>query len=371
MVMFLVHGLVVSTWVSRIPAVQAKLGLTNGVLGATLLGTACGSVLAIPPCGWLVARFGSRKVTAWSTLGFCFSLIPISFASNAAELAAALFVFGAMGGAMDVAMNVQGVEIEKGLGKPTMSRFHAMFSIGGMAGAGWGGALAARGVGPPVHFAVAASLYSALAGVFVAGMIALSPRAVARQAHRLPLAKIPAGLLAASAIAFCMLLCEGAMADWTAVYLRQTLAAGQGTAAAGYSVFSAAMAVFRLLGDAITLRLGNARTARFGSLLAAGGVFCAISAPSARWALPGFAAAGAGFSVMVPLAFGAGGRIEGVNPGAGVATVTGLGYIGFLIGPPLIGFTAQALTLRAALGIVVLFCLAAAALAGWVRDETG
>jgi hypothetical protein len=269
---------------------------------------------------------------------------------------------------MDVAMNVQGVEVEKAMGKPTMSRFHAMFSIGGMAGAAVGGVVAARGVAPKLHFAAAALLYAVVAGACVGGMIASRAGEITRQAHRLPLGKIPAGLLAVSAIAFCMLLSEGAMADWTAVYLRQTLAAGPGTAAAGYAVFSAAMAVFRLLGDAITLRLGNVRTARFGSLVAASGVFCAIAAPSVRWALPGFAAAGAGFSVIVPLAFGAGGRVEGISPGAGVATVTGLGYIGFLIGPPAIGFTAQALTLRAALGIVVLFCLTAAMLAGWVKE---
>ncbi len=368
--MFLVHGLVVSTWVSRIPAVQARLGLNNGVLGVTLLGTACGSVLAIPLCGWLVTRFGSRAVTSWSTFGFCCALIPISLASNAPELAAALFLFGAMGGTMDVAMNVQGVEVEKALGKPTMSRFHAMFSIGGMAGAALGGAAAARGVDPELHFAAAALLCAVVAGLGAGGMIVSRTRETAGQAHRLPLGKIPAGLLAVSGIAFCMLLSEGAMADWTAVYLRQTLAAGPGTAASGYAVFSAAMAAFRLSGDAITLRLGNVRTARVGSLVAAGGVFCAIAATSARWALPGFAAAGAGFSVIVPLAFGAGGRVEGVSPGAGIATVTGFGYVGFLIGPPVIGFTAQALTLRTALGIVVLFSLASAMLAGWVKEET-
>src|SRR5690242_19482580 len=116
--MFLVHGLVVSTWVTRIPAVQSRLGLNNALLGATLLGTACGSVVAVPVCGWLVTRFGSRMVTAWSTFGFCLSLIPISLASNAPQLAAALFVFGAAGGSMDVAMNVQAVEVEKALGHP-------------------------------------------------------------------------------------------------------------------------------------------------------------------------------------------------------------------------------------------------------------
>jgi MFS family permease len=179
---------------------------------------------------------------------------------------------------------------------------------------------------------------------------------------------MPPALIAVSAIAFCLLISEGAMADWIAVYLRQVFAAGPGMAAAGYSVFSAAMASFRMLGDAITARLGRARTVRTGSLVAATGVLCAAVAPSVAWAMPGFALAGAGCSVVVPLAFGAGGRVKGVSPGAGVATVTGLGYLGFLIGPPAIGFTAQAMNLRWGLGIVVLMCGIASALGGWVVD---
>ena len=361
--MFFIHGLIVSTWVSRIPAVQARLHLNNAVLGLTLLGAAFGSVLAIPVCGGLVTRFGSRAVTTYSTFGFCLSLAPASLATNAPSLATALFFLGAMAATMDVSMNVQGVEVEKALGAPTMSRFHAMFSIGGMLGAALGGVAAAHGIDPVAHFAVSAIVNAALAALFAGGMIASESVEVSGRPlfHR-----IPAGLLAVSAIAFCMLLSEGAMADWTAVYLRQTLLAGPGTAAAGYAVFSAAMAVFRLLGDAITLRLGNVRTVRTGSLVAASGVLWAITAPSASWALPGFAAAGAGFSVIVPIAFGAGGRVAGVSPGAGVATVTGLGYIGFLVGPPAIGFTSQVLSLRYGLGIVVLFCLIAALLAGRV-----
>ncbi|MGH9612114.1 MAG: MFS transporter, partial [Bryobacteraceae bacterium] len=148
------------------------------------------------------------------------------------------------------------------------------------------------------------------------------------------------------------------------------LAAGPGTAAAGYAVFSAAMAIFRLFGDLITARLGSVQTVRTGSLVAAAGLMCALAAPSARWALPGFATTGAGFSVIVPLVFGAGGRVKNVNPGAGIATVTGLGYIGFLVGPPSIGFTSQLLTLRYALGIVVLLCLVSAVLSGSVRSGT-
>ncbi len=368
MAIFLVHGLVVATWVSRIPAIQIRLGLNNGVLGLTLLGAALGSVLSTPFCALFLTRYGSKRVTTASTIGFCLALVPLALAPNAIALFAALFVFGALAGMMDVAMNAQAVEVEKALKKPTMSRFHAMFSLGGMAGAGIGGLVAAREIGLWLHFSSAALLFLVF-GIFTAPRMLESHSAGSLpQGHRLPLNKIPKSLLAVSAIAFCMLVSEGAMADWTAVYLRQVLAAGPGTAAAGYAVFSAAMATFRLLGDAITLRLGSVRTVRTGSLLAAAGVLFALIAQSPGWALPGFAAAGAGFSVIVPLAFGAGGRVEHVSPGAGIATVTGIGYIGFLIGPPAIGFTAQLLTLRYALGIVVLFCLISTALAGWVKE---
>jgi MFS family permease len=190
----------------------------------------------------------------------------------------------------------------------------------------------------------------------------------ASEDHRLPFRQMPVALIAVSAIAFCLLVSEGAMADWTAVYLRQVLAAGPGTAAAGYSVFSAAMAVFRLMGDAITTRLGRVRTVRTGSLVAGCGVLLAVVAPSIGWAMAGFGLAGVGCSVVVPLAFGAGGRVKGVAAGAGVATVTGLGYIGFLVGPPAIGFTAQALNLRVGLGIVVAMCGMAAVLSRYVDD---
>ena len=366
---FLIHGLTVATWVSRIPAVQSKLRLNNGTLGLALLGTAAGSVLAIPFTGWLVTRYGSRRITGWAAFGFCLSLVPLSLAVNAETLAAALFLFGALAGMMDVAMNAQGVEVEKALGNPTMSRFHAMFSLGGMVGAGVGGFIAARGVAPWLHFAGAALLLFVFALIVAPGMLNPITEGLEPPAHHVPFRNMPKVLLALSAIAFCMLLSEGAMADWTAVYLKQVLSAGPGTAAAGYAVFSAAMAIFRLFGDLITARLGSVWTVRTGSLVAAAGLAGALAATSARWALPGFAVTGAGFSVVVPLVFGAGGRVKNVSPGAGIATVTGLGYIGFLVGPPSIGFTSQLLTLRYALGIVVLLCLVSAILSGSVRSR--
>lgn len=365
-ILFLVHGLLVATWVSRIPAVQAALHINNGVLGLTLLSTAIGAVTTIPITGWLITRYGSRKVAICASLGFCCSLVLLALALNAVALSFALLVFGALAAAMDVSMNAHGVEVEKELASPTMSRFHGMFSLGGMVGAAVGGWIAARGITPLPHFAASSGINLILLLLAWPALLDTRQTGVA-SGHRLPLNRIPRVLLALSAIAFCMLLSEGAMADWTAVYMRQILGAGPGIAAQGYAVFSAAMACFRFLGDIITARLGPLLTVRAGSLVGAAGLTWALSMHSPAWALPGFAATGAGFSVIIPLVFGSGGRVGSINPGAGIATVTGIGYVGFIIGPPAIGFVSQLFTLRYALGVVVLCCLISAVLSGSMR----
>jgi MFS family permease len=250
-----------------------------------------------------------------------------------------------------------------------MSRFHGMFSLGAMAGAGIGGFAAARNVAPFSHFAASAFI-NLLAAVAISHILLETHADILKQDHRLPLNKIPPVLLALSAIGFCILLSEGAMSDWTAVYMKQILNAGQGRAATGYAVFSAAMAIFRFLGDIVTARFGPYRTVRTACLIAAGGLIWALSVHSSAWALPGFALTGAGLSVIIPLVFGSGGRVESINPGAGIATVTGLGYIGFIVGPPAIGFASQVVTLRYALGIVVACCLLAAFLSRFMASLT-
>lgn len=366
---FLVHGLVVSAWVSRIPTVQALLQISNGALGMALLGAAIGSVSAIPACGWLVSRFGSSRVANWTSVGFCLALVLPAVAVNVVTLFAALFVYGAMAGANDVAMNSQAVAIEVKMKSPTMSRFHAMFSIGAMVGAALGGSVAAHHVLPWIHLSVGAAIFIAITLATNPMMLEVHDHLEKRE-HGLPFWRIPPVLLALCVIGFCIFLSEGAMADWTAVYLKQVLAAGPGLAAIGYAVFSAGMAIFRLLGDAITTRLGPARTVRTGALVAASGLGLALLAPSAYWALPGLAASGAGFSVIIPLVFGAGGRVKSVGRGAGVATVSGIGYLGFLFGPPAIGFVSQLTSLRYALWIVVTLCGTAALLSGAADGDT-
>jgi predicted MFS family arabinose efflux permease len=362
-VVFLTYGLVVATWISRIPAVQSALRLNNFVLGLTLLSSAVGALCVIPAAGMLVGKYGSKRVILWLSTPFCLCLVLPSLAVNGVTLAVALFVYGAITAAQGVAMNSQAVEVERAMERPTMSRFHGMFSLGAMLGAAAGGAVAARGVGTMSHFAVSA-VVNTLALLAVGGLL-LDTHADAQDAnkhadHRLPFRNMPRVLLALSAICFCIFLSEGAMADWTALYLHQVLKAGQGMAAAGYSVFSGAMATMRFLGDIVTARLGPMRAVRNGSLLAAIGLGWALCMRDPGWAMPGFGLAGCGFSIIIPLVFGSAGRVKGVAAGAGIATVSGIGYLAFILGPPAIGFLSQLITLRGALLVVMCCCLFAA-----------
>jgi MFS family permease len=371
MACFLVHGLVVSTWVSRIASVKSALHLGDGALGLALLGTAIGSVTAIPLCGALVVRRGSRAIARWTAAGFCLSLLAIPLAYDTASLFAALLFYGAMAGANDVAMNAQAVATEKLLGTPTISRFHAMFSIGGIAGAAAGAFVAGRGVPSAAHLIWAALIFLAFALSATPLLADTRNGAVATGTGRPSLRRLPMALFALSAIGFCIFLSEGAIADWTGVYLKQVLNASAGLAPVGYAVFSAAMAVFRLAGDAITLRIGRAATIRYGGAIAAAGLSFALLVDSPYWALAGFAAAGAGFSSIIPLAFAAGGRIPELSEGAGVATVSGLGYLGFLVGPPAIGFLSELTSLRVGLFLLVLLSATAAALVSLVVRAAG
>jgi MFS family permease len=372
MACFLVHGLVVSTWVSRIASVKSALHLGDGALGLALLGTAVGSVAAIPVSGALVVRHGSRLIARCTAAGFCLSLLAIPLAHDTATLFAALLFYGAMAGANDVAMNAQAVATEKLLGTPAISRFHAMFSIGGIAGAIAGAFIAGRGVPTAAHLVVASAVFLAFALTAARLLADMRARSADRTATaRAGRFRLPVALFALSAIGFCIFLSEGAIADWTGVFLHQVLGAGAGLAPVGYAVFSAAMAIFRLSGDVITLRIGRAATIRSGGIVAAAGLSFALLVHSPYWALAGFAAAGAGFSCIVPLVFAAGGRIPEVSEGAGVATVSGFGYLGFLVGPPAIGFLSELTSLRVGLFLLVLLSAAAAAMVGLVVRGAG
>lgn len=369
--MFALNGFLFATWVSRIPGIQARLDLSHGQLGMALLAIALGAVITMPLSGQLTDAIGSRKVLRWFAVPFC--LIPpwLAVAPNLTLLTAGLFLFGAGHGALDVAMNAQAVDVEKHRQRQLMSSFHAMFSVGGLAGAGVGAVIAWLNWPPLWHFTMASLLMLALFGSihphFIArvtlGVPGRNKTAVARQASALPLrALLPLGL-----IGIFVLIGEGAMADWSAVYLQHHLGASEALAAVSYAAFSITMAIGRFTGDGLINRFGNETVVRASGLIAAAGMALSLSSPQPGLSLLGFAVTGAGFAIVVPIVFGAAAKTRGVEPGRALAAVTSMGYCGFLIGPPLIGFVADFTTLRLALGLLIVASLCVSGLAGHTR----
>jgi len=356
---FFANGALLGTWVSRIPAIQFKLHLTTGVLGTALLGTALGAVLGMPAAGRIASNFGSRRVAAAGLLIMCAVLPLLALTRNALELGIALAILGAGSGATDVAMNTQAVSVERMYARSIMSSFHGFWSIGSMVGAASGSACAAAHILPLAHFCIAAAFFGSVGLAAAAfGMIPSNkdaPKPNPSGDSRARLLALPAAPLAAlGVITFCAMLCEGAMGDWGALYLRRTLMTSESAAAAGYAVFSLTMAAGRFAGDPLTHRFGPAALARSSGALAAFGVALAIAVSSPIAAYVGFGCVGAGLAVVIPLAFSAAGNLPGASAGPAIAAVSTVGYTGFVVGPPLIGFAAELLHLRWALTIVAL-----------------
>jgi MFS family permease len=357
---FFINGAATANWLVRIPAVQAKLGLGAGALGLALLGVAVGALLAMPRTGHLVARHGSRPVTRAAALLFAATLPLPALAPNPFVLVLALVALGAGHGSLDVAMNAQASTVERRYGRPIMSGFHALFSAGGLVGATVGGFVADHRIGQAGHLVTTALVAGVLGAVVTRGMV--PAHADAANGDAAP-ARPRGILLTLGIMAFCVLLGEGAMADWSALYLRDITGAGPGLAAAGYAAFSLAMAAGRFIGDRLTVRFGATTLVRGGGVLAALGLAFALVLGSPWAAIVGFATVGAGFSVAFPLMLARAGSVPGTSAGTAIATVSVFGYAGFLAGPPLIGFVAQAVTLRGGLAVVIVTSLVVAGLA--------
>ena len=361
---FSVNGFVLANWFVRIPAIQQKLSLGEGLLGLALLGAAVGALICMPLTGALVSRFGSRRVVGATALLLSFSVVLPALAPGLFWLVPALAGIGASNGALDVSMNSQAVAVEKRYGRPIMSSFHAAFSFGSLAGAVLGGLVASAGVQPLMHFSGVAILCSGASVVFYRRLLPDSADIAEDGAPAF--ARPNKALLGLGIISFCVLLGEGAMGDWSAVYLNNTLQTGPGFAAFGFAAFSLAMAFGRLFGDGVIERFGPARTVRLCAAIAAVGLGVSLAVGQQHVALVGFACAGIGFSIVFPAALSAAGRTKGMAPGPALAAVSTAGYTGFLVGPPAIGFAAELTGLGGALYIVVALSVATVLLAGAV-----
>ncbi|WP_367647633.1 MFS transporter [Ruegeria arenilitoris] len=362
--MFILNGALFGIWASRIPAVRDRLDLTHEALGYGLLFMAAGAVCSFPITGRLTDRFGAVSLTRYIAVLYTLSLILLAFAGGFWALAAFLFVFGAFHGSMDVAMNAWAAEVEQTFDKPVMSSFHAMWSLGAGLGALSGFAAVQMQLTVMQHFLLAGGIVVGLA-LALSWVRWTSRRAVSTGGQVFAL---PSGaLILVGFTALCGALGEGAVADWSAIFLRDVTGATESVAALGYAVFSVAMVAFRLAGGVVIMRFGPVATARFGGVCAALGVFCVVSAGEAGLALAGFAMMGIGYAVIMPLAFSRAASDPNVPPGQAIASVATLGYGGLLIGPPLIGFLAEMFTLRIAFAALLPLAVFIVLLSGALR----
>ncbi len=353
---FFVHGLMLATWAPHIPAVKADLDLSEGALGVLLLLLAAGAVAGMLLTGPVASRHGAHVVTRWATIAMAATLLLPLAAPSVELLGVALVLFGAALGSMDVAMNAVAAEVETRCGRPIMSSFHGLFSVGALAGS----LVAAVLLGYDVDRLVQAT---AVAAVVVGAMIPvlrrLPPSRITVE-HR-PRIRLPRGrLLGLGIVALAVMLAEGSVVDWSATYLRESLGAASAVAALGYGAFSVTMAAGRFAGDAINRRIGPVPLVRFGAIVAAGGLGAGlvVAAPAAM--VVGFAVMGIGLANIIPIIFTASAS-AGTTPADGISGTATLGYLGFLAGPPLIGAVAEFTSLTIGLAVVAgLLCVVAA-----------
>ncbi|OCJ10091.1 hypothetical protein A6U86_25280 [Rhizobium sp. AC27/96] len=336
--LFLMNGFMVGCWAPKIPEFAERLHLTKFELGLMILVFGVGSLVMMPLAGAQIAVRGSRVVVRAFGVLLLPMILALTLAPNVWTAAIALFLFGGFIGAMDVAMNANAVSAEKSMRRAIMSSCHAFWSLGGLLGSAIGGFLISRW-GVLGH----AEVSTVLAILF---LVVAWPMVLGDQPHpdeakpkaRLPMIPLP-WLLGMVAL-FCMVP-EGAVLDWSALYLSQEKGASVILSGFGFAAFSATMATMRFAGDFVRDWLGAIRTLRVCTVFAIIGMLTAALAPNAEIAILGFALCGIGISNMVPIAFSAAGNIPGLQPGIGISVVTTLGYSGMLVAPSAIGFAAE------------------------------
>lgn len=364
---FLVNGFLLGNWTARIPAVKEYFGVDNSTLGLMLFCLAAGAMTAMPFTGRVIARFGSHRVTIFSGALMCTMLPLLAVMPNVYVAVMAFFGYGFAAGSMDVAMNGQAVYVERDYGRPIMSSFHAVFSGGMAAGAVMGGLFAKTDWSLFYHF-LSVGLLSILV-VGLASFYLINAEVEERKAGEdQPSFIFPNKLiLPLGLIAFCSMVGEGTMADWSALYMENVI--GQTESMGAMTIFSFGLAMFigRSFGDHFTNLWGAHKMLRNSSLLAIFGLSLMLMVMSWPVVLLGSFLLGLGLATIAPIVYSASGNTPGVAPSVGIAMATTVGYAGFFVAPPTLGFLADAFGLRLAL----LFTLALLVLMLWLTMRMG
>jgi MFS family permease len=353
---FFVNGFMYANWISRLPRIQEQFGLDNAALGTALLFTSVGAIGAMPFTGAIIAKAGSRATTLAAVLAFTLMVPLIPLLPSLLPLLGLFLLLGVSSGITDVAMNAQAVLVEKHMQRPVMTSFHALFSIGMALGAAFGSLYASLNTPLLTHLITASAVG--------AGVISIARPALVRgdsqsSANERKVFQLPTpSLVTVGIIAFCCMLGEGAMADWSTNFMENVSGARLSFAPWGLASFAFAMTAGRVLGDSIRVRWGDRKLLVLCSLMATAGLIMLVAVPGPALSVAASFLVGLGLSAIVPIAYSIAGHSREVSPGTGIAMVTTIGYTGFLVGPPCIGYLADWMGLRWALGVILaLFAL--------------
>ncbi len=353
-VFFFVAGLTVSSWASRIPDIKTALHLSDAALGSVLFAIPVGQIVSLPISGWLVSRFGSRQLVIAAAVLFPLTLILLGVTTSVWQLVTVLFFFGVWGNLINIAMNTQAVGVESLYGRSIMASFHGLWSLAGFCGAAAGNFFVASDISPFFHFIIIA--VAAMVMVITSYRFTLPDNDDKKEVTPM-FVKPDKVVLLLGFIAFCSMICEGAMADWSGVYFQNIIHAPVAYKTLGYVSFMGTMATGRFIGDRLVTKFGVKRILQVSGFVIASGLAIVVIFPYLASAIAGCLLVGFGVSCVVPMVYAMSGKSSTMSPGLALAAVSTISFVGFLLGPPVIGFIAQLAGLRWSFALLALLGL--------------
>jgi len=361
---FFVAGICFASWASRIPDIQHHLHLDDGQLGSVLFALPVGSMLSLPVAGFLVTKFGSRIVMFVGSFFYASLLCLLGLVDATWQLVTVLFFFGMSGNLMNISVNTQGVGVEILYKRSIMASFHGLWSLAGFVGASIGTLMVSQKIPPLMHFIIIACLIAILAIIMFRYSLSND---VSRQNNEKGFALPDKSLMKLGIIAFCCMACEGCMFDWSGIYFRDIVKTPPHLVTLGYTAFMAMMATGRFVGDRLVTKFGVKRVLQLSGCLIVTGLLTAILIPNLYMTTAGFLLTGFGVSSVVPLTYGLAGKSHTMSAGMAIAAVSTIGYLGFLFGPPVIGYIAKTANLRYSFALIAVFGFCVIILASKVK----
>ncbi|MBC7902654.1 MAG: MFS transporter [Gemmatimonadaceae bacterium] len=359
-VFFFIAGITFASWASRIPDIKNTLHLSEAGLGTVLLALPAGLMASLPLSGWLVSKYGSRKMILAGAILYPATLVLLGLSTTIWQLVGVLFLFGLWGNLINIAMNTQAVGVENLYGRSIMASFHGLWSLAAFTGALVGSILISANISPFIHFLLICISTVGLVVVFYKRTLPEDGADEGSANFALP----DKHILLLGLIGFCSMFCEGAMADWSGVYFQNVVEAPKALMTLGYVAFTGSMATGRFLGDWLVMKIGMKKMLQWSGTLISTGLCIGIFFPHIFPATLGFLLVGFGVSSVVPLVYSLAGKSTTMAPGLALAAVSSVSFLGFLLGPPIIGFIAELTNLQWSFGFVAVLGLGTVLLSG-------